>query len=208
MAKRLHAREIKFIIREMGFIGYNDRLAPEQLKRGYLVDCLNALCKSGEIVKRNGYTIIGNDLGTANCQGIKGVEFANGTKEVIGVFNGLTYKWTGSGNWSALTGTYTLSTTADVDIVVANNNAYFFDGTNTVPKYNGTTMSTVAAIPLGSMAKWFHNQMHIAGVSGSPSNLRSSDVGDPETYTGGASSNLNVNPNDGDVITGLGILKD
>lgn len=198
----------KYILRENGFIGYNDRLPPEQLEKGYLADCLNALCKTGEIVKRNGYTIIGNDLGTVNCQGMRGVEFTNATKEVIGVFNGLTYKWTGSGNWSALSGTYTLSATANVDIVVANNNVYFFDGTNTVPKYNGTTMSTVAAIPIGTMAKWFHNQLHIAGIDGSPNTLRSSDVGDPETHTGGASSNLAINPNDGDIITGLNTLSD
>lgn len=201
-----YEREQRYVIRESGFIGYNDREPPEQLKKGYLADCLNALCKTGEIVKRGGYTIIGDDLGSANCQGIRGVEFANGTKEVLGVFNGLVYKWTGGASWSALSGTYTLSTTADVDIVVANNNVYFFDGTNTVPKYNGTTMSTVAAIPIGSMAKWFHNQLHIAGISGSPNKLRSSDVGDPETYSGGASSNLDINPNDGDLITALNTL--
>lgn len=204
----LYNGEQRYILRENNFIGYNDRLPPEQLKKGYLADCLNGLCKTGEIVKRGGYTIIGDDLGANACQGLKGVEFANGTKEILGVFNGLIYKWTGSGNWSALTGTYTLSATADVDIVMANNNVYFFDGTNTVPKYNGTTMSTVAAIPIGSMAKWFHNQMHVAGISGSPNKLRSSDVGDPETYSGGASSNLDVNPNDGDLLTGLGTLKD
>ena len=194
------------IIKDDTFIGYNDRIAPEYLSKGYLADALNCFIRTGEIVKRNGYTIIADDLGSVFCQGLKGVEFANGTKELLAVFNGGIYKWTGSGNWSSLGGT--LSTSAQVDIVVANNNVYFFDGTNTVPKYNGTAVSTVAAIPIGLYARWFHNQLHVAGISGTPNTLKSSDIGDPEIFTGGNSSTIAVNANDGDMITGLHEFKD
>ena len=199
-------RDLKYI-QDKYFIGYNDTDPPENLPEGYCAMIQNAFTRTGEIVKRTGYTIIGNDLGSTAIQGLRGVRFANGTQELIMVTNGTTYKWTGSGNWSALTGTYTLDTTGFVDIVVANNSLYFFDGTNTPAKYNGTTMSTVAAIPVGSFARWFHNQLHVAGISGSPNTLRSSDIGDPEVFTGANSSNLNVNPNDGDEITGLIELK-
>jgi hypothetical protein len=198
----------KYVIRDKEFIGYNDTAAPEFIDEEFVADALNCFMRTGEIMKRKGYTIIGNDLGSMACQGLKGVKFANGTKELLGIFNGLIYKWTGSGSWSALSGSYTLSTSAYIDIVVANNNVYFFDGVNTVPKYNGTTVSTVAAIPLGKYAEWFHNQLHVAGISGSPNKLQTSELGDPEVFTGGASSNLDVNPNDGDEITGLGTLKD
>jgi len=196
------------IIEDYNFIGYNDTKPPELLGRGMLADALNCFMRTKEMVKRGGYTIIGNDLGANACQGEKGVEFVDGTKELIAVFNGLIYKWTGSGSWSALTGTYTLSTTAQVDIVVANNNVYFFDGTNVVVKYNGTTCSTVAAIPKGAFARWFHNQLHVSGVTLTPSTLDSSILGDPEIFTGGASSSLGINPSDGDVITGLTEFKD
>ena len=186
--------------------GYNDTIAPEHLPRGYLADALNCFIRTEEIVKRTGYTIIGDDVGSAAIQALRGVRFANGTRELLMVANGIVYKWTGSGNWATISGTYTLSATADIDIVIANNNAYFFDGANTVPKYNGTTITTVAAIPLGSMAKWFHNQLYVAGISGSPNNIQSSDLGDPENFTTGQSGTLSVNPNDGDYITGLGTL--
>lgn len=198
----------KYIIREHKFIGYNDTDPPEQLPPGVLAIAKNCFCGTGEIVKRNGYSLIGNDVGSAGCQGIKGVEFANGTKEIIAIFNGIIYKWTGSGNLSAISGSYTLSTTSLIDIVVANNNVYFFDGSNTVPKYNGTTISTVAAIPTGSYARWFHNQLHVSGIIGDANALKSSTIGDPETFTGGTSSDIDVNPNDGDLITGLHELKD
>lgn len=198
-----------FTIRESNFIGYNDRVAPEFLPRGFLADALNCFMRTGEIVKRKGYTIIGNDVGANVCQGLKGVKFANGTKELLTVFNGTIYKWTGSGSWSAITGGSGVLHASDrVEIVVANNNVYFFDGTNTVSKYDGTSITTVGAIPLGKYARWFHNQMHVAGISGDPNALQSSVIGDPETYTGGTSSDLDINPNDGDEITGLHELKD
>src|SRR3990167_5980887 len=143
------------ILREQTFRGYNDTLAPEFIPREYVADALNCFIRTKEIVKRNGYTIVADDWGANACQGLKGVRFADGTKELLSVFNGIVYKWTGSGNWATVSGTYTLSTSANVEIVVANNNVYFFDGTNTVPKYNGTTMSTVSAIPIGNAAVWF-----------------------------------------------------
>lgn len=188
--------------------GYNDKLAPEFIPRGYVADALNCFIRTEEIVKRTGYTIVANDVGSAAIQGLKGVRFANATKEMLMVANGIAYKWTGSGNWTDIGGTYTLSTTAQVDIVVANNNVYFFDGTNTPVKYNGTTGSTVAAIPVGSFAKWFHNMLFVAGISTLPNRARISALGDPEDFTGGITATLDINPNDGDYITGLGILKD
>lgn len=198
----------KYIIREKKFIGYNDTDPPEQLSEGMLMTAKNVFCGTGEIVKRGGYSMIGSDVGDSACQGFIGVQFADGTKELVAVFNGLVYKWTGTGNFTAISGSYTLSTTALIDIVVANNNVYFFDGANTVPKYNGTTMSTVAGIPVGHYAKWFHNQLHVAGILNDPNALKSSTIGDPETFAGGTSSDLDVNPNDGDRITGLKELND
>lgn len=196
------------VTREIGFIGYNDTLAPEFLPAGMLADALNCFMRSQEIVKRTGYTAIGNDLGSNFCQGMEGVRFASGTTIVFLVFNGTIYLWTGSGSFTASSGTYTLSTSAMVDIVMANNAVYFFDGTNTVVKHNGTTATTVAAIPIGTTGRWFHNQLHVVGMSANPNRLQSSEIGDPETFTGGNSSSLDVNPNDGDFIVGLDILKD
>lgn len=196
----------KYIIRERKFIGYNDTAPPEQLGSGVLALLKNGFCVGGEIIKRTGYSAIGNDLGSVACQGIKGVSFSNGTKIVIGIFNGLVYKWTGTGNWTALTGSYTLAESGLIDIVVANDSVYFFDGTNTVPKYNGSTMSTVGSIPVGKYAKWLNNQLHVAGILNDINALKSSVAGDPETFTSGISSDLDISANDGDEIAGLNFL--
>lgn len=195
------------IARDNTFKGYNDTMAPEFLGDKYLADALNCFIRTEEIIKRNGYTAFGSTVAGGNpCQGLKGVRFADGTKRVYAVFGGTVYYWTGSGNFTSLGGT--LSTTAYIDIVVANNAVYFFDGANTVVKVNSSnTLSTVAAIPVGKYAKWFHNQLHVAGISGSPNKLKSSEIGDPETFTGGQSSDIDINPNDGDYISGLGTFK-
>ena len=196
------------IYRETSFEkGMNDTLPPEHLGTGYLADALNCFIRSDEIVKRNGYTIIGDDLGSAACQGIKGVRFADGTKRVYSVFNGAVYSWSGSGSWTSLGGT--LVTSGYVDIVVANNAVYFFDGTNTVVKVNSAnTLSTVAAIPIGTTARWFHNMLFVTGVSGLPNRVRISNLGDPEDFSTGTTATIDVNPNDGDYVVGFGELKD
>lgn len=196
------------IYRETNFSkGYNDKTQPEHLPKGYLADALNCFIRTDEIVKRNGYTIIGNDLGTSANQGLKGVRFADGTKRIYGVFGGAVYSWSGSGSWTSLGGT--LNSTGYVDIVVANNSVYFFDGTNTVVKVNSSnTLSTVAAIPIGKYARWFHNSLYVTGVSASPNRMRISNLGDPEDFSAGTTATIDVNPNDGDYITGLNELKD
>lgn len=191
------------IIRENGFIGYNDTLSPEFLPPGMLADALNCFMRSGDIVKRTGYTIIGSSVGSNPCQGFKQVDFSGGTKELIAVFNGIVYKSTG-GALSTIGGSYTLNSTGYIDIVVANDNVYFFDGTNAVPKYNGSTIATVSAIPIGKYAKWVYNQLHVAGISATPNTVKSSNAGDPEDFSGGIQSTVAVNPNDGDRIMGLG----
>lgn len=195
------------LYRETSFSkGYNDTLPPEHLERGYLADALNCFIRSDEIVKRYGYTLVADDLGSTQIQGMKGIRFANGTKEELMVRNGTIYKWTGSGNWVSLGGT--LNTSGPVEIVVANNNAYFFDGTNTVAKYNGTVVSTVVAMPIGLGARWFHNMFFVYGIAATPNSIRVSNLGDPEDHSTGTATTIAVNPNDGDYITALNELND
>lgn len=194
--------------REMSFIkGMNDTVPSEHLQRGYLADALNCFIRTDQIVKRHGYTIIGDDLGSNACQALKGVRFADGTKRIYGVFNGEVKSWTGSGGWTNLGGS--LDTSIYVEIVVANNAAYFFDGIHTVVKVDSAnTLSTVAAMPIGTGAAWFHNMLFIYGIPGAGNDVRISNLGDPENHTTGTATTISVNPNDGDYITGFGDLND
>lgn len=194
--------------RELSFIrGMNDTLPPEHLQRGFLADALNCFIRTDEIVKRNGYTMIGNDLGSSPCQALKGVQFADGTKREFAVFGGVVYSWSGSGSWTNLGGT--LNASGHIDIVVANNAVYFFDGVHTVTKVTSAgVLSTVAAIPIGKGASWFHNMFFVFGMSGAGNDVRISNLANPEDFTTGTATTIAINPNDGDSITGFGDLND
>jgi hypothetical protein len=190
-------------IRDYGFQkGYNDTLPPEQVPPGYLADAQNCFIRTQEIVKRNGYQRLGTDIGVSHpCQGMKGFRLANGTKYLLAVFNGSIYYYTGSGNLTLATnGSAVLSTTAQVWIEIANNNAYFFDGTSTVVKFDGSAVSAVSAIPKGTGARWFHNILCVWGISGTPNNMQLSDLGNPENFSTGIATTVGINPNDGDFI--------
>lgn len=185
----------------------NDTLPPEHLQRGYLADAQNCFIRTDEIVKRHGYSQIADDLGSNACQVIKGVRFADGTRKLYAVFNGIVYSWGGSGNWTSLGGT--LNTSGYIDIVIANNAAYFFDGVHTVVKVtSANVISTVAGMPIGLGAYWLHNFLFVYGVTGAGNDIRISDLGDPENFTTGIATTISVNPNDGDYITAFADLND
>ncbi len=72
--------------------------------------------------------------------------------------------------------------------------------------YLGTgDISTVSAAPIGKFIVIFRNYVFMAGIRGLPNTIRYSDLSDYTTWT--ATNSLNVNTNDGDVITGMRILK-
>ncbi len=72
--------------------------------------------------------------------------------------------------------------------------------------YLGTgDVSSVSAAPLSKFIVIWRNYVFAAGIRGLPNTIRYSDLSDYATWT--AANTLNVNTNDGDVITGMRILK-
>ena len=94
-------------------LGYNDSLKPELLSKGYAADALNCILENDSIEKRSGYTIIGNDVGSKRGLGLSSLEKADGTKRIIAAWDDATgtnsryMAWTGSGNWTNITGATT-----------------------------------------------------------------------------------------------------
>lgn len=190
--------------------GYNDSLKPELLPSGYAADALNCRVDNSKIDKRTGYSLVGGDIGVKRGLGLGVLERADGTKRIVAAWDDSTstnsryMAWTGSGSFANITGATTQTADKDVNFEQANNKLYSFNGTDASLAYDGSSASAVAAIPLGKYAKWFHNYMFVAGVSANPSRLYFSNVGNPEVWT--ASDYIDINPNDGDEITGLSVL--
>lgn len=192
--------------------GYNDTLKPELLPSGCAADALNCILEQDKIEKRTGYSLIGHDIGSKRGLGLHAHEESGGTKRIICMFdksdgsNGELYQWTGSGNFTTVTGGGSFTANTDVNFETANDLTFSFNGTDSSYKYDGTSATAVAAVPVTKYPKWFHNYMFCAGNSTYPDRLYFSNVGDPETW--GASDYIDINPNEGDVITGMHVLGD
>ena len=204
-------QDLKYI-RETDFSkGYNDKTKPELLPEGYCADALNCFLDDQLITKRTGYTEKGTDVEISKpILDMKAVEFSTGTKFIIRArdtangANSIIEAWTGTGAWGALTGASSQTASKPHVFVTANDICYLMNDTDTVLKTtNGTSTSTVAAFPKGVDAKWFHNCMFVITATG---RLYFSNLNDPETW--GADNYIDINPKDGDITVGLGVLKD
>jgi len=211
------AQSLKRIIERNFYLGYNDRDKPEDIRDTangviYMALVKNGLCDEGKIIKRNGYTQIGNNANLYKIMGQDRHEPNGGSKYILrAVSNGTNIQiegWSGSGNWVALSGATTLTAGAEVNFVMANNATYIFNGVDTVLKTtNGTSATAVASIPKGTDAIWFHNYMFVWGVTSFLDRLYFSAIGDPETYSG-TTGFLDVNKGDNEYITTCTVLKD
>lgn len=192
--------------------GYNDTMKPELIPDGFAADAKNCVLDQDMIQKRNGFTMIGHDIGSKRGLGLHAHEESGGTKRLLSIFdnsggtNSELYQWTGSGDHTAVSGGGSFTADTDMNFETANDLTYTFNGVDSCYKYDGSTASSVAATPITKYAKWFHNYMFCAGNSTTPDRLYFSNVNDPETW--GGSDYIDVNPNDGDTITALTIIGD
>lgn len=212
------SQRLKTIVENTFIDGYNDSTKPEDLRKikgkYYMADIKNAFIEENKLVKRKGYATIGNASKTKKVLGQSRHEPSGGSKYVLRAINnsGDTQStvegWSGTGNWAELTGGDSQTADLNHEFVMAENATYIFNGTDTVLKTtNGTSTSTVAAIPIGTQAKWWHNYFWVMGVTGNKSRLYFSDVNEPETFDA-VNGFIDINTDDNEELIGLGALKD
>ena len=214
-------QDLKKITEKSFIAGYNDKSKPEDLRTVesntltvYMADIKNAFIEQNMIIERNGYSMIGNAPVSKAVLGQAAHEPSGGSKYILrarnnaGDTNSVIEGWSGTGNFAALTSGS--SQTADLkhEFVTASGSTYIFNGTDAVGKTtNATSMSTVAGIPRGKGGRWWHNFLFVYGVSGNTSRLYFSDVNTPETFDA-VNGYIDINPDDNEAITTLGVLKD
>lgn len=103
--------------------------------------------------------------------------------------------------WNDITGGGSKTTATVWHMVQANNVLYAVNGVDTPVKYDGATMSTVAAIPNGTCIEWWKNMLFVGGVVSIPDRLYFSNAGSPETF--GGSDYLNINLGDVSKLIGI-----
>lgn len=196
-------------INEDFFIGMCDRFPGNELPKGLFQYVQNARLDNNSIEKRPGTSSITTSLGAFSILGLSAFEPAGGTKYQIacrdGTSNSQLYSSTG-GNFSSI-GSANLTAGLQMNFVQASNYLFGFNGMDEVDVDSSLTVTkNRATIPLGKFGYWFHNYLFVAGVAAFPNRLYFSNLGVPITFTG--SDYIDINANDGDVITGLSILND
>jgi hypothetical protein len=189
------AQALQRIIESNFILGYNDRDKPEDLRNTttgviFMSMIKNAFVEQNKIIKWQGYQHVGDHLVSKMILGQDRHEPYGGSKYILRAIdnalgtNSQIEGWSGSGNWTALTGATAQTAGARTSFVVANNSTYIFNEANDVvlKTANGTTATTVAGIPKGSNAIWFHNFLFVWGVNTDPTTLFISNVNDPETF--------------------------
>lgn len=197
-------------LQETSFIGMNDNIPSHLLPPGVYQSVDNAILGNNRIEKRKGTDNVAASLGAFDILGLSAYEPSGGTKYQIACLNGSAnarlYSWPGSGSFSAI-GSANLTKDVQMNFVQASNRLFGFNGTEVVDVDSTLTVTrNRATVPQGKFGFWFHNYLFVANTTANPSRLEWSALGDPTTFSG--TDFFDVNPNDGDEITGIGSLND
>lgn len=182
------------------YFGMNNSKDASNLPSGQAELIENFLIRTvGKLVRRPGLTLLGTDADTNAGLGL-GHRIVGNTKTQYKVET-TTIKVLSGGAWSTISGGTGLTTGLQMNFCQAQDYLYGFNGTDDVRKLDATTCTTVAAMPKGKWAVWFQNYLFVGGVAAYPNRLYFSDLLTPETF--GADSYIDVDPGDGDVLTGI-----
>ncbi len=195
-------------INEDQFLGMNDKYPSHLLPAGVFQLVENALVSDNKIKKRLGTDNIADSLGAFSILGGSAYEPSGGTKRQIvcrdGSSNAQLYSWTGAGAFSPI-GSANLTSGLQMNFVQAANRLFGFNGAEVVDVDSALTVTrNRSGIPQGKIGIWFHNYLFVANTTSNHSRLEWSALGDPTTFSG--TDYFDVNPNDGDEITGMGII--
>lgn len=192
------------------FYSIIDRDDPESIPDFHAYNIENFLIRNRmELVMRPGLTPRGSSPNATNLGAVM-YNKADGTKKWLRVINGSgnTSKFqdsTDGSTWSDVSGGDSRSSDKPWRFVQANNYIYGVNGYDSSIKYDGSTVSTVAGIPMGTSIEWWKNHLWVIGVLSIPDRLYYSNINDPETF--GGSSYINVSLGDesrGVSVNGLG----
>jgi len=178
--------------------------SPNELAKGINVTLDKKL---GALVKRNGYTSLGDDLGTGNILGLYGYEKADGTSIPLLVYGTDWYKLVDS-TWTSLSQTLTASKKASH--VTFLNQCFMSNGTDAMRNYDGTDVSTVRNVTGAPVVKYmevYDTRVFGIGNSTYPSRLYYSKLPAEDNTIAWDTTNdwHDVQTDDNDI--GMGIIK-
>lgn len=158
-----------------------------------------------ELVMRDGLTARGTNP-NKDILGATVLYRSSGTKKFLRVISGAAnaskFQHSDDGTtWTDVTSGGSKNTSAIWSFVQANDFIYGVNGNDTPIKYDGSTVSTVVAIPQGTAIEWWKNFLWVFGNPTYKDRLYFSGASTPETFGGSDYININL----GDASNGIGI---
>lgn len=123
---------------------------------------------------------------------------AAGTQKIVGHVGTVLYNFTGAANIA--TG---LTDAAIPDYTTFDDFLIYASDADAPRSYDGSTDQAISGAPNFAFSVVHKNRIFAAGVAAAGSTLYWSVAEDPEDWTGFGSGAINVNPDDGDVITAI-----
>lgn len=160
--------------------GLNNLVSPSLLDDHEFADIQNCEYDEGGVIrKRAGYTTVAPSLTAAKGLGYYKTEAINHLVTIDGT--GLKY-YTGSGSWNAGSGAI-FTAGQDTSFSQARLKFFIWNGTDGGTYWDGTTVTRPGTMPKAKFAVYYQNKHIAAGVTGQPSRLYISNIGDATDFT-------------------------
>lgn len=203
--------------------GLNRLVSPSLIDDKEFSDAQNIEYDEGGVArKRSGYSQVIQSL-TAG-KGL-GIFITESLRHVVTIDSGV-FKYATASTFTSDV-TVSFSASAEIDFNQARNKLYIFDGVNGGATWDGTTLARPGTIPKAQFGIFYQSWQLVAGVSGQPNRLYISNSSDAAQFTnaattlnnstevpgatvfaGSGANFIDVRPNDGDKITGIGRFQD
>lgn len=225
----LPARKVRNISRQTVYnpsMGLNNNGSPNLINDREWSDLLNVQFAEGGVVrKRMGYEPFASSLTSAYGLG----SLVTDTINQLFTIDGTTFKYSTGGSWTTVS-TVAFTAGKDTTFTQARGKSYIWNGTEGGTTWDGTTLARPGTIPKGRFSVFF-NSYHIAsGVDGQSSRVYIATLPDSSDFTNAAgdakgldnatevpgatvfagtgANFIDIQPNDGDRITALGVYQD
>jgi hypothetical protein len=225
---QIPGRKVRPISREAVFNinkGLNNNGSPNLIDNKEWSDLLNVQFDEGGVVrKRWGYKTFGNTLSSARGLG----EFKSDTVKQVLTIDGSTFKYSTGGNWTDVA-TISFTPNQEVSFTQARAKTYIWNSVQGGAEWDGAALARPGTMPRAGFSV-FYNSYHIAsGALGQSSRVyisrltnssiftntssgtvlqNSTEVPGATVFDGSGANFIDVNKDDGDVITALGVFQD
>lgn len=224
--RQLPSRRVRPISRQAIFNpakGLNNFGAPNLIDNKEWADLQNIqFDESGIVRKRMGYEQYSASL--TNARGLGSLNTVT-LDQVLTVDNG-TFKYTTGTSWTSNT-SVAFTANKETNFTQARESVYIWNGTEGGSKWDGTNLTRPGTMPRASFSVWYKGYQVASGVDTQPHRVYFSRVSDESIFTNAATTlnnstevpgatvfsgtgaqYIDVNPGDGDKVTGLGIFSD